>query len=67
MKLDATWKHVTTDPALPVEHGTMLMVRCGAGYVMKTGQDKAKCLYKEVVPAGSIPLCEALGMFTYPS
>jgi hypothetical protein len=54
--LDKTWNHVTTAPALPVNHGVTVTLNCPRHYV-NSGGSKATCTIGQLVPENEPPQC----------
>ena len=54
----------STEPALPVQHGTELTVKCKLGFINKGG-NLVKCHDGEIVPVGDAPLCESKSMYLF--
>ena len=59
-RLDPTWKHVQTEPPLPVTHGVEITLSCPADYTNKGG-DKATCQDGKVVPSKTPRQCSSIG------
>ena len=52
----------STEPVLPVQHGTEMTVECRPGFINK-GENLGKCDDGEIFPGGDTPLCEIISMF----
>ena len=53
--LDSTWSKVVTEPALPVNHGTNLKLKCQEGYTNLGEDTSATCQYGQVIPNDGVP------------
>ena len=56
------WEHVTTDPALPVQTGTEVMLSCQSGFTL-VGTRRAICWNGDLQPSdGGIPSCSEINL-----